>query len=136
MKDLIQQLNNIDVGAWFKKMTSPKSSQSAGVGDSLSQASPLKATIDRVFYKVDKKLFITIGLALLLIVWGISSVFDSLSKRGEVSELELSLSQLESENATLMQQLATLKANNKTLFETTKNAPNSANELLSRISDI
>ncbi len=35
-----------------------------------------------------------------------------------------------------MQQLASLKANNKTLFETTKNAPNSANELLSRISDI
>jgi hypothetical protein len=136
MKDLIQQLNNIDVGAWFKKMTSPQSSRSAGVDGSLGQASPLKATIDRIFYKVDKKLFITIGLALLLIIWGISSVFDSLSKRGEVSELELSLSQLESENATLVQQLATLKANNKTLFETTKNAPNSANELLSRISDI
>jgi hypothetical protein len=87
MKDLIQQLNNIDVGAWFKKMTSPQSSRSAGVDGSLGQASPLKATIDRIFYKVDKKLFITIGLALLLIIWGISSVFDSLSKRGEVSEL-------------------------------------------------
>jgi hypothetical protein len=136
MKDLIQQLNNIDIGAWFKKMTSRQSSQASGFASSSGQPSPLKATIDRIFYKVDKKLFITIGLALLLITWGFSSVFDSLSKRGEVSELELSLSQLESENATLMQQLANLKANNKSLFETTKNAPNSANELLSRISDI
>lgn len=136
MKDLIRQLNSIDVGAWFKKITKPKSAQMSANPGSLGGSSPLSLAADRLLQKIDKKLFITVGLAVILITWGISSVFGSFSKRAEVSELELTLSQLDSENLTLTQQLNNLKTNNKTLFESVKNSPSTANELLSRVSDI
>jgi hypothetical protein len=136
MKDLIRQLNSIDVGAWFKKVTKPKSAQMSANPGSSGGSSALSLAADRLLQKIDKKLFITVGLAVILITWGISSVFDSFSKRAQVSELELTLSQLDSENLTLAQQLNNLKTNNKTLFESAKNSPASANELLSRVSDI
>lgn len=136
MKDLIQQLNSIDVGAWFKKITQSKSAQAAASTASSGGSSPLSLAADRLLQKIDKKLFITVGLAVILITWGISSVFDSFSKRAEISELELALSQLEADNLTLSQQLNSLKTNNKTLFESAKNSPNSPNELLSRVSDV
>ncbi len=139
MKDLINKLNSIDVGALLKQILQGKRS---AVSHNLSSdgaeksSSALTQTIDRLLYKVDKKLLITVGLAVILITWGVSSVFSSLSTRGQLSELELTLSQLESENIKLTQQMAQLRTDHKTLFEAAKTAPASANELLSRVSDV
>ncbi len=136
MKDLIQKLNSIDVGAFFKDLMKGRTPKTVSTNSSPVNTSALTAALDRLFYKVDRKLFITVGLALILITWGISSVFSSMASRQDISELELSLSQLESENKNLTQQLTGLKTNNKSLFESAKNSPKTVNEFLSRVSDI
>lgn len=122
MKNIIKKLNAIDVGAFLKKKDAKAVGQVSG--------------LDRLLYKVDKKLWIVLACGITLIVWGVSSVFGSLSARSNISELDLTLSQLESDNASLNQQIKTLKSANNSLLEAAKNAPASSNELLARLSDI